>query len=255
MATNPYLRNPHLEGYAFFWKGGATGVLLVHGYTATTAEVRPLGRILHAQGYTVAGPLLPGHGTQPEEANRYTWRDWLGVVAEAYQQLAGQCTRVVVGGESTGSVLTLYLASQYAEIAGVLAYASALRLKMRPVDALRLRLMAPFVSAIEKAKPEGDDIWQGYQVYPLKGVVQLLRLQKATIRRLGLIRQPLLVVQGRLDPTVDPAVPQLLSGAVSSSLKEVHWMERSAHCVVLDCELERIGEITLRFLDRILNPP
>ena len=33
-----YILNPELEGGSFFWKGGETGVLLLHGLTATTAE-------------------------------------------------------------------------------------------------------------------------------------------------------------------------------------------------------------------------
>ena len=32
-----FILNPELEGGSFFWKGGETGVLLLHGLTATTA--------------------------------------------------------------------------------------------------------------------------------------------------------------------------------------------------------------------------
>ena len=59
--------NPHLEGDSFFWEGGEVGILLIHGFTATTAEVRPLAEFLHKNGYTVAGPLLPGHYTKPDD--------------------------------------------------------------------------------------------------------------------------------------------------------------------------------------------
>ena len=45
--TNPALHNPHLEGGPFFWEAGPVGVLLLHGYTATTAEMRPLAKRLH----------------------------------------------------------------------------------------------------------------------------------------------------------------------------------------------------------------
>ena len=61
-----FLLNPELEGGSFFWKGGETGVLLLHGLTATTAEVRPLAKRLFNEGYTVSGILLPGHGSTPE---------------------------------------------------------------------------------------------------------------------------------------------------------------------------------------------
>ena len=116
--------NPQLEGGSFLWEGGPTGVLLMHGYTATTAEVRPLARILNQQGYTVAGPLLPGHNTRPEDANRYHWRDWVRSVEESYLRLAAHCERVISGGESMGALLALCLASEHPEVIAILAYAA-----------------------------------------------------------------------------------------------------------------------------------
>jgi hypothetical protein len=65
MNANSALQNPHLEGDSFTWESGPLGILLLHGFTATTAEVRPLAKLLHQDGYTVSGPLLPGFGTTP----------------------------------------------------------------------------------------------------------------------------------------------------------------------------------------------
>lgn len=278
------IQNPHLEGNAFTWEGGPTGVLLIHGFTATSAEIRPLGRVLHEHGYTVAGPLLPGHFTRPEDLNRVRWQDWVATAEAAYAQIACRCTRVIVGGESTGGLLTLYLASEHPEIAAVMAYAPALRLNFRLIDYLKLYLAAPFIPyiahsasplAAKKARPgstgsaaTGEDaagdpgsdgqnpsdmLWQGYTVRPLKGAIQLLRLQKQIYPRLARIQQPVLVVQGRLDSTVHPSVPETILTRVRSSLKEVHWMEKSAHTVVLDRELDQVAAITLEFMERALK--
>ena len=41
-----FILNPELEGGSFFWRGGETGVLLLHGLTSTTAEVRPFAKRL-----------------------------------------------------------------------------------------------------------------------------------------------------------------------------------------------------------------
>ena len=35
--------NPHMDGSSFFFPGGPVGILLIHGFTATTVEVRALG--------------------------------------------------------------------------------------------------------------------------------------------------------------------------------------------------------------------
>ena len=161
MLNNPNLVRPHLEGEAFFWPGGPDGVLLVHGFTATTAEVRLVAKALHAHGYTVAGPLLPGHGTSPKDMNRYRWQDWYAEVEKAYLQLEARCQRVIVGGESTGGVFTLRLAAMHPEITAMLSYATALRLAMRQRDVLKMRLIAPIVPYISKGPPTGDNPRQG----------------------------------------------------------------------------------------------
>ncbi|MCU0489347.1 MAG: alpha/beta fold hydrolase, partial [Anaerolineales bacterium] len=164
------MQNPHLEGSAFFWPAGKTGVLLIHGFTATTAEVRPLGRSLLAAGYTVSGPLLPGHGTTPEQANRYSWRDYAATVADAYQEIKKHCSTVFIGGESMGGLLALYQACESPEIAGLLLFAPAIQLAT--ARAARLGpLFSPFLPVLEK--PHGpitpaDALWQGYTVYPMK---------------------------------------------------------------------------------------
>ena len=52
----------HENAWPFFLEGGEHAVLLTHGFTGTPAHMRPLGEYLHAQGFTVQGILLPGHG-------------------------------------------------------------------------------------------------------------------------------------------------------------------------------------------------
>jgi len=240
--------NPHLEGDPFLWEGGTVGVLLIHGFTATTAEVRPMGNILHEHGYTVAGPLLPGHYTKPADLNRVHWQDWVRTAESAYHELKRHCTQIIVGGESTGALLALYLASEFLEIRGVLAYAPALQLAMSNFDRLRLYLISPFIPFIPKQNMDDDTPWQGYSVNPTRGVIQLLRLQKEIYKRLPAIHQPILLVQGRLDATVHPTVPALIAESVSSQHTEIHWMENSRHVAILDKELNSIAKITLDFI-------
>jgi carboxylesterase len=242
-----YIHNAHLEGDAFFWENGPVGVLLAHGYSATAAEVRPLAQILHEQGYSVSGPLLPGHGTTPQEMNRCRWQDWAQAMEQAYQEVKSHCQHVFVGGESMGAVLAAYLASEHAEVAGILAYAPAMRLPTW--IAIRARLGARFIPFVPKRGLDSAKRWQGYTVNPIPALVQLMRLQAAMRPRLALIHQPLLIVQGRLDRVVDLRGIDLLHNATNSSVKELHWMEHSRHVVILDNELPQVAELTQRFMD------
>lgn len=252
MTVSSLLRNPHLDGSPFYWEAGTTGVLLCHGFTATTAEVRLLANFLLAQGYTVAAPLLPGHGTTPQDCNRFTWQDWLASLDRSYQQLASRCQKVVIGGESLGALLTLQLAVNRPEASAILCYAPALRLKLSPALVGVLSLLAPFLPSIPKPPSVDDNPWQGYGVEPLKGALQLLQLQKTILPHLSQIHQPILILQGRLDPTVHPQAPQTIYDQVSSPIKQLHWLEHSTHCVILDKERDLAAALTLDFLTRLL---
>jgi len=255
MTATSNIQNPHLDSAPFFFPGGATGVLLIHGFTATPVEVKLVAEILHQRGYTVSGPRLPGHGTTVEELNGCTWRDWADHVTRAYNELASHCERVFVGGESMGGLLALYLGSAYPEIAGLVAYAPALRAASRLI--YLTPLLKLFIKVLEKNRP-GDDAdsivnqrWQGYTVDPLPAAAQLLALQRQVKRRLTKITQPLLVMQGRLDTTLDIRGAEQVIAQVHSADKELLWFEQSTHCLILDVEWETAAEKTLAFIQRV----
>jgi len=66
---NQYIVKPHLDGSSFQLPGNRTGFVLLHGFTATTTEVKPLAERLHHEGYTISAPLLPGHDSHPDDLN------------------------------------------------------------------------------------------------------------------------------------------------------------------------------------------
>jgi carboxylesterase len=66
------------------------------------------------------------------------------------------------------------------------------------------------------------------------------------------VRQPILIIHGRLDRSVDPSAPQEVLDRVGSAEKELLWLSRSAHCVALDCERQQVFEATREFLARHL---
>ncbi len=254
MSVNLHLHNPHLPGEAFYLESaGKNAVLLFHGFTATCAEVARLGKVLNRAGFATAAPLLPGHGTQPGELNKVRWQDWVAAGESAYQKLAKDYQRVFVGGESAGGLVALYLAAEHPEIAGVMAYAPALQLRMTRWQRLQLRLIAPFVAGLPKGDLAGNTTWQGYTVNPPKGVIELLRLQKQVRARLPGILQPLMVVQGRRDTTIDPRSAEMVYELAGSAKKALHWMEKSGHCVLLDEEQHAVTRLTLDFIYEALS--
>jgi carboxylesterase len=248
---NKALHNPYLDGDAFFWEAGSVGILLSHGFTATTAEIRLVAEKFHARGYTVAAPLLPGHGTKPEDLNNVHWQDWVESGEASLQNLFGSCEQVWGAGASMGGLLALYLASKNPQISGTLLYVPAIRTMMSKMDLLQLYLGAPFVTEIERDSLDGSDAWQGYPGLPLKGIIQFLRFQSATSKRISHIHQPALIFQGRRDLTIAPEAGEIIMNGVSSEIKEHHWMKKSSHAILLDEDYEEVAELSIEFIERV----
>jgi carboxylesterase len=244
MTENEYIKNPQLEGDDFFWEGNSTGILLIHGFTATTAEVRLMAEKLHQAGYTTAGPLLPGHGTHPDDLNRSTWEMWLEKVKSFYEKLARQCDRTFVIAESMGALLGLELAAQHPEIAGLLLFAPAIK-----IDGLwQARLLAPFKKYLVKTGEDDGLPWKGYTVYPLRAAVEMMKLQKHARNRLAKITQPTLVFTGEHDHTISPESADIILDGISAVHKQHIRMKDSAHCILLDRELDRAFQFVEQFI-------
>ena len=81
------VNDPDNLPFMLFPEGAKTAVLLVHGFTATPWEMRPLGETLAASGIASLAVCLPGHGTSPEDLSGRRWEEWLEAVDEGYQLL------------------------------------------------------------------------------------------------------------------------------------------------------------------------
>jgi len=253
MKDYPYMQNPDLDGSAFFWTGKPIGILLIHGFTATTVEIRPLAQYFRRNGYSVAGPLLPGHGTTAEDLNTKNWKEWVAAADQSYQLLKSSCERVIIGGESMGGLISLYLASIHPEITGLLLYSPALRVKKLRRTQIA-RFFMPIMAKHNSGKTKEPLPWQGYTVYPVQAAYQLFRFQQFVAPCLGRVNQPALIMQGAKDRTIDPNSSKVIFDAIASRQKELVWKKNSGHCVVLDAEYEEVMAKSLAFIESILTP-
>lgn len=244
MDQNKFIQNPHLNGEDFYWQGNQTGILLLHGFTATTAEVRLLAEKLHQAGFTTAAPLLPGHGTHPDDLNQTKWQMWLEKVKTAFEELSRNCTHMYIIGESMGALLALQLAAQHPEIDGLVLFAPALKIKKLWVA----HFLAPFKDYLEKSGKDDGLPWKGYNVYPLKAALEMLKLQKDTRKHLAKIKQPTIVFTGEYDQTIAPDSAEIILNGIKSDDKRRIHMEKSTHCILLDQELDQVYQFVMDFI-------
>ncbi|HPS33096.1 MAG TPA: alpha/beta fold hydrolase [Anaerolineaceae bacterium] len=236
MRVTESMKNAHLDGDSFLLEGGSTGAVLFHGLTATTAEVRLLGEHLHKLGYTVSAPLLPGHGTHPDELNRVKWMAWYETAEAAFLEMRVRCQKVFIGGESMGALLALLLASRYEQVSGIVLAAPALILR----NLKAAYLLQYFMKHLDKHQTEDFLPWKGYNVYPVKSLVQLQKLQNVVRKELPAVTQPLLVFMGAKDDTVSPEVGKTIISRVASTDKRLVNMPESPHVMLLAQERESI---------------
>jgi carboxylesterase len=184
------------------------GCLLVHGFTATPDEMRPLGDSLAAAGFPVRGVRLAGHATDVGDLAHTGWRDWFTSVEEGCTRLRRDVRHVAIAGMSLGALLALRLAAtRPADVTALVLCGTPLRLadgRLRWLPALaRIPWLARRWATIPKAN--GPDIAdpavratsRSYRAMPLAAVVEVLRLQAVVRGDLGRVTQPALLLHGR----------------------------------------------------------
>src|SRR5439155_4150293 len=137
------------------------GCLLVHGFTATPDEMRPLGEALARRGFPVRGVRLAGHGTDVADLAMTGWPAWFASVEEGLDRLRTDASRVAIAGMSLGALLAIHAAAtRPADVAGLVLCGTPLRLgdaRVRWLPALaRIPWIARRWATIPKA--DGPDI-------------------------------------------------------------------------------------------------
>lgn len=241
---NHKFQNPELPGGTITHDGSKTGVLLIHGFTATTLEVKLLADFFINLGCTVIAPLLPGHGTSPGDLNKNKLTDWTNCIEENYLLLEDKCDSIIVGGESMGGVFSLYLAEKHSGISALLLYSTALS-----VGKLKFSMLLKyFFPIIDKNLPADGLAWKGYTVYPLWAADQFYRLTKMVKRNLSMVKTPTIIFQGGFDKTIDANNMKLIFDGIQSNTKRTEIMRNSGHVMLLDREIEIIKLKTHAFL-------
>ncbi len=237
------------------------GCLLVHGFTATPEEMRPLGVALAQRGFPVSAVRLPGHGTSPEDLERTTWLAWVACVDEELTRLRAQVPRVAIAGMSMGALLALHAAATRTAAVDALVLCGTpitppwglrlLPLLVRlPGFATRYRFI-PKHNGPDISDPAERAATHSYDRMPLHAVLQFAKLQAAVRAELKRVTQPALLMHGRHDHSIPIANLGALQQRLASAYIETHVFERSWHVITLDVEREQVAVLAAAFLARV----
>jgi carboxylesterase len=232
----------------------STAVLLLHGFTGSPWEVRPLAESLAARGFFVRAPRLPGHGTTPEDMLWVTWRDWLAAAEAAFDSLS-RWNRLCVAGLSMGGLLGLLLAERHPKrVSRLVLMAPVMRVRQRLGRVLGALGPGVLRGATWLAK-KGTDIEDPearaqspvLERYPLARLFDLFELQRLAARAAPRITTPTLIAAAVNDHVVDFSSIEALHRDVDGSRLLV--FQRGFHILPQDVERARLASEVAEFID------
>ena len=240
-------------GEPFLLEGGKRGCLLIHGFTGSPEEMRPLGDRLNEEGYTVLGVRLAGHGIHPDAMNAVTWHDWVGSAKEGLRELGERCNKVFVAGMSMGGVLAIHLAHEHPrEIEAFASLSTALYLKdWRVPVLLPIVTRTPLrhlVKSIRKTKRLWrSETWMSYDRFPTQAVANLVDLQKMVREEVESVTVPVLIMHSSRDPSIPVANASIIHSGVRSNVKRKIILDQAVHVITSEGDYNRTNTEVIRF--------
>jgi esterase/lipase len=219
------------------------GVVLVHGFLASPAEVRPFGERLKALGYPVIGVRLKGHGTSPWDLRERSWQDWLESVRRGYAVMSAFVHRICLVGFSTGGALSLRLAADCPErLVGVVAISVPMKFRDRSMIFVPLvhgaNQLVRWVSPLEGIMPfrlrDSEHPHINYRNVPIRGLYELRRIVAELEERLPQVRCPVTLIQGTDDPIVEPKSAELIYMRLGTSQKKILPVPATRHGILYE---------------------
>ena len=236
---------------------GEDAVLCLHGFTGSPGIYRKLTKQLHAAGFAVSAPLLPGHGTQPTDMVQITVDDWLQAAETAYSTLKARYSKVHLVGLSLGGALACALAADHPELHSLVLLAPAFA--VNPWITQRLGLSEPQPAAdsdrivpLPTRQPDGgemDECIFGYNGFPVAAMLQLRQAGQLARQCCSAVHTPTCVIYTAADRVVDPAACEQMAQTIPG-LQQLIRLPKSEHNILLGCDRLQAGQQILQFLCR-----
>ena len=246
IATTPY-----------FVQGDEVGILAMHGFMGTPANMRLIADAAAKNGHTVYAPLLSGHGTTLSDMKAQSAEVWLADAEAAYAKLidAG-CKKIFLMGLSMGGVLMSLLAQRH-KVDGLVLLSTPFRLQDYLIHAGKAGRFAPYVIFEETAEEHLESLkFRPYnQTYNGAATARLRDVERLTIRARGhldKIECPLLVMQSVHDDKVDLTSVFIAKYGIKSRDMHLVWLEDSPHGCTYGPEREKVAAACAEFVERTL---
>ena len=237
-------------------EGNSRGILLLHGFGDTPQTLRMLANSLHAGGYDVRAPLLPGHGRTVDAFVASRHDEWLSCARQELKAMQQSHETVALGGLSMGGALAAILAGERNDIPALVLMAPYIDMPVSHKlaaafhwlwgsdNARKSNSPGSIRDPAERAKNVG---YGGY--YSPRLLHELSVLGRDARRALHRIQSPTLILQSRTDPRIKAAVAESAFASVGSREKKLIWIEGAGHIITVDYGREQVFKEVREWLD------
>lgn len=234
----------------FTVEAGKRAVLLLHGFTGNTNDVKRLGRYLSERNYTVHAPLYKGHGGDPKTLVETDPIEWWYSVTEGYDKLkALGYEEIAVAGVSLGGIFSLKLGAERPTKAIVTMSAPAIA---KDTNSLQNRIIEYTINYKKLEGTYDENMHNRSKIAEIVQMPSLTYLQgmiNETSAKLNTVQTPVHILRGLQDDEYYCESADLIYSSVKSRIKSVKTFVNSGHILTLGQERELVYEEVYRFFE------
>lgn len=233
-------------------------VLVVHGFGDTPQSVRELAHYLHARGFTVEVPLLPGHGRSLTEFGLARSHDWIGNIRDQVARLRRTYAHVSLVGLSMGAALCAIVAAERDDLDALVMLSPYLNMPahVRRISRL-LKIsgpLAPFRKSAGRTasilNPAAQPASRGIGAVSGRLLAELHDVTVVAQEALPYIETPTLYLASRQDSRVPQDDARAGWQAIRAPERSFRWMEHSGHIMTVDYEKQIVFRDVASWLER-----
>jgi len=229
----------------------------LHGFNDSPQTMRSPAAAMHAAGWTVYAPLLPGHGRSPRAFAASSADAWIGAARAAVRDALQRHRQVAVGGLSLGGALAAIVASEEPSVKAAVLFAPFLVHSRRlgaiaalwPLVTLGVEYLTGGSSTRAVRDPQARATLIAYGCSTPRLLREVQRVVRRARAALPAVRQPVWIAQSSDDYRIPDEQAQGAFDLLGSGDKRLHWTTGNGHVITVDYGHEELSAEAVRWLE------
>jgi len=246
-------------------------ILLFHGMTSSPVELASLIDALRTKGHEVHAPLLPGHDRNDknveERLRAISTEEYLRFAVSELNSTTQSGKSIIVGGLSFGSLLALYLATQFSgKVSRLLLFSPPLLFKP-PMKEFALDIIStlpnlgqigewvlsklPLVDKVERKDAVFSFPRSCLPIHSVGAGGRVVRIRKLALKSLDMLQIKVLVIQDPFDHLLSNAELQKFKALQERGLLTLVLIAGGEHELAIGPRYGEVASHTIKFIEEV----